>query len=543
MDITTVQTTPYLDQKTGTSGLRKKVSVFRQPNYVENFVQSVLDSLEEIEGKTLVIGGDGRYFNDKAIQSILKMAIANQFGRIIVGQNGLLSTPATSHVIVKYGAIGGFILSASHNPGGPNGDFGIKYDNEHGGPASEEMMMRFYERTKTLDHYWTVKIPNIDLSQIGEQTFGNTVIQVISSVDDYTAYMQQIFDFSEIKALFQDGFKMVFDAMNAATGPYAVHIFEEILGAKKGSVIHATPLPDFGGLHPEPNLTHAHQLVELMYSKNAPDFAAASDGDGDRYMILGKSFFLNPSDSLALLTQYLDKIPFYHGKMTGVARSMPTSFAADSVAKSMGISLYQTPTGWKYFGNLLTAGKVALCGEESFGAGSFHLQEKDGIWAVLCWLTILAKTRKTVAQITQSMWRRHGRVFARLENYEDLEKSAGDALIQNLTDKIKTLTGTQVSGRTITQASVFNYTDPITGEVAKNQALCIELDDCARIVVRLSGTGSNGATLRVYLNEKVSDPALFNQEVGTVLASLSDISRDILEIKRLTGAEKPSMIT
>jgi len=543
MDIVSVKTEPYEGQSLGTSGLRKKVSVVKQPRYIENFVQSVFDCLDGFEGKTLVIGGDGRYYNDRAIQTILKLAIANQFGRIIVGQNGLLSTPATSHVIVKYGAIGGFILSASHNPGGPSGDFGIKFDNEYGAPAPQEMTNRFSERARVIDHYWTVDIPDIDLSEIGEQRFNSTVVQVISTTEDYIAYMQEIFDFKALKKLFDDGFTITYDAMNAITGPYAVRIFEDILGAAKGSVVNAKPLPDFGGLHPEPNLTYAKNLVDHMYSDNAPDFGAASDGDGDRYMILGKSFFVSPSDSLAILAQYLDSIPFYQGKMTGVARSMPTSFAVDDVAKEKDFPVYQTPTGWKYFGNLLTAGRIALCGEESFGAGSFHLLEKDGIWAILCWLSILAKTGKTVETIVRELWEKYGRVFTVLESYDISNKEDANRLMASLSERLPTLMGTEVGGKKITEAGIFSYTDPVTGEKTDNQGICIYFGTNSRLVYRLSGTGSTGATLRVYLNKRVSDKELWQDISYNVLKNLSNISRELCELKHLTGVEKPSMIT
>lgn len=543
MEITAVKTTPYQDQIPGTSGLRKKVSVVKQKYYVENFVQAVFDCLDGFEGKTLVVGGDGRYYNDHAVQSILKLAIANQCGRVIVGQNGLLSTPASSHIIVKYQAVGGFILSASHNPGGPNGDFGIKYDNEHGAPAPREMTDRFAARTKTIDHFWSVDIPDIDLSVIGEQVFGQTTIQVIDPVDDYVAYMRQIFDFKKIQSLFDRGFTMVYDAMNAVTGPYAVRIFEDIFGQPKGTVRHAVPLPDFGGLHPEPNLTHAHDLVNLMYTDNAPDFAAASDGDGDRYMILGRSFFLNPSDSLAVLTKYLKSIPYYATKMTGVARSMPTSFAADFVAAAEGIALYQTPTGWKFFGNLLTAKKIALCGEESFGAGSCHLQEKDGIWAILCWLNILAQTHKNVEEITTDMWKKHGRVFAMLQSYEGIDKQAADTLMSDLKTRLNTLSGMVFKGQKITAATSFAYTDPVTQELTDNQGICLSFGPDARIVFRLSGTGSSGATLRVYLNKRVQDATLFTHTPSDILSDLADISRDVCHLKQLTGFEQPNMIT
>lgn len=543
MDITAIKTEPYLDQTMGTSGLRKKTAVVRQSRYIENFTQAIFDSLEGFAGKTLIIGGDGRFYNDKALQTILKIAAANQFGRIIVGQNGLLSTPATSHIIVKYGAIGGIILSASHNPGGPDGDFGIKFNTENGAPAPQSVTDKITARAHTIDRYWTMNIPDIDLSEIGEQTFGNTVIEVIDPVADYAAYMQEIFDFSAIKTLFTNGFTMIYDAMNAVTGPYAKRIFEGLLGAPAGTVIHGTPLPDFGGLHPEPNLTYAKHLVDMMYADSAPDFAAASDGDGDRYMILGRSFFLNPCDSLAILTQYLDSIPFYHGRLTGVARSMPTSFAADAVARDKHIACYQTPTGWKFFGSLLDAGKITLCGEESFGAGSCHLREKDGIWAILAWLSILAQTGKTVAEITHALWQQYGRVFAMQQSYEGLDATDANTLMEKLRESLPTLTGTTVNGRTITDATEFTYTDPVTGDTATGQGICLSFGSDARIVYRLSGTGSSGATLRVYLNERTTDATRFSQSPATAMADLADISRQIANLKKHTGRETPTTIT
>ena len=399
MDIFAVSTQPYSDQNFGTSGLRKKVSVFQQEHYVENAVQSIFDCLSDFEGKTLIIGGDGRYYNSHVIQIIIKMAIANQFGHIIVGQNGLLSTPAVSHLIQKRKAFGALILTASHNPGGKEGDFGIKYNISTGAPAPASLGDAFSERCKKIDRYWMVQTPDIDLSKQSEQTIGSTLIDVIDPVIDYASYIQEIFDFEAIKTLFQKGFKFTFDAMNAVTGPYAKYIFEDLLGAPKGSVIHGIPLPDFGGLHPEPNLVYAKDLVDLAYSKNAPDLCAASDGDGDRYMILGKSFFVNPADSLAILAQFMEKIPFYKDRFYGAARSMPTASALDEICQSFKKPCYQTPTGWKFFGSLLENKKISLCGEESFGAGSFHVMEKDGIWAILFWLNILAITKKTPEKI------------------------------------------------------------------------------------------------------------------------------------------------
>lgn len=543
MNITAVKTKPFSDQKTGTSGLRKKVSVFRQSGYIENFVQSVFDCLEGFEGKTLVIGGDGRYYNDKAIQTIIKMALANQFGRIVVGQNGILSTPAASHLINKYEAFGGLILSASHNPGGPDGDFGIKFNNSAGGSAPETLMQKIADRTKVIDRYWMVDMPDIDLSEIGTQTIGTMTIEVVDSVNDYVDYMQEIFDFDLLKAYFKKGIKFVFDSMNAVTGPYAKRIFEKILGASEGSVIHDTPLPDFGGLHPEPNLVYAKHLVDMAYSENGPEFAAASDGDGDRYMILGRSFFVNPSDSLAILADYLEEIPYYKGRLSGVARSMPTSTALDAVAQAKNLPYYATPTGWKYFGSLLDHNKIALCGEESFGAGSSHLREKDGIWAVLAWLSILAKTGKTVEQITQEHWQKYGRVYCSAHNYEGLDTDDANAVMHHLTEQSKILTGQHFGNLTVEKAGLFTYIDPITQTSEELPVVEIHFNNQARIVARLSGTGSSGATLRVYYNKTVKDQNHLNDDVQEMLSDLISAFNQISNMKHFTGREVATVIT
>lgn len=543
MDVKAIKTTPFKDQKTGTSGLRKKVSVFRQSGYVENFVQSIFDCLEGFEGKTLIIGGDGRYYNDKAIQTIIKMAMANQFGRVIIGQNGILSTPAASHLINKYDAFGGLILSASHNPGGPDGDFGIKFNNTAGGSAPESLMQKIAERTKVIDRYWMVDTPDIDLSVVGTQTIGTTIIEIVDSVDDYAEYMQEIFDFDLLKSYFQKGFKFIFDAMNAVTGPYAKRIFEKMLGAKEGSVIHDTPTPDFGGLHPEPNLVYAKHVVDMAYSENGPDFAAASDGDGDRYMILGHKFFVNPSDSLAILADYLEEIPYYKGRMYGVARSMPTSTALDCVAKAKELPLYATPTGWKYFGSLLDNKKITLCGEESFGAGSFHLNEKDGIWAILAWLSILAKTGKSIEQITQEHWRKYGRVYCSTHNYEGLESDDANAVMHHLTEQTKTLSGQHFGNLTVEHAGLFTYTDPTTNVAEELPVVEINFVGGSRIVVRLSGTGSSGATMRVYYNKTVTDHTHLNDDVQATLSDLITTFNQISDLKRFTGQEVATVIT
>lgn len=542
MDICTVKTQPFDDQKCGTSGLRKKVSVFKQKNYMENFVQSLFDSLEGFEGKTLVIGGDGRYFNTQAIQSIIRIAVANQFGRLIIGQNGILSTPAASHLIVKRKAFGGIILSASHNPGGPDGDFGIKFDTAQGAPMPQSLSDKVSAKSKTIDHYWTCDMPDVDLSVIGEREIGSVVIEVVDPVADYASYMEQIFDFNKIRVLFQKGFTMTFDAMNAVTGPYAKRIFEELLGAPSGTVINGTPLPDFGGLHPEPNLTYAHKLVEKMYQPDATDFGAASDGDGDRYMILGRSFFVSPADSLAIIAQYLDTIPFYQGKVYGVARSMPTANAVDFVAKTLNIPVYATPTGWKFFSSLLETHKIALCGEESFGTGSSHLCEKDGLWAILCWLHILALTGKSPQELTEALWKQYGRVYNSTQSYEGLETAQANDMLAALEKRLPALVGEEYEGMKIIETGLFEYKDPVTGEEAHRQGYFIQFEK-ARIFMRLSGTGSSGATLRVYYMQHETTPDKLKENALTYLEPLVKICSAVLQIESFTGRTQPDVRT
>ena len=532
MDIFAVPTKPYLDQKFGTSGLRKKVSVFSQENYLENAVQSVFDCLDGFEGKTLIVGGDGRYYNNHAIQVIIKMAVANQFGHIIVGQNGLLSTPAVSHLIQKRKAFGALILTASHNPGGKEGDFGIKYNISTGAPAPSTLGNAFSNRCSTIDRYWMIKADDVDLSKQAEITIGSTLIEIIDPVTDYAKYMSKIFDFEAIKKLFKKGFKLTFDSMNAVTGPYAKYIFEDLLGAGKGSVIHAIPLPDFGGLHPEPNLVYAKDLVDLAYSEKAPDLCAASDGDGDRYMILGKSFFVNPADSLAVLAEYMEKIPFYKGKFYGAARSMPTAAAVDAVCQKLKKDCYQTPTGWKFFGSLLENKKIALCGEESFGAGSFHVMEKDGLWAVLFWLNILAITQKTPEKIVCDLWKKYGRIYARTYNYFTEEAGDVNHLLDSLTAKIPHLIGKKTGGFTILNTRLFNYIDPVSNEQTTGQGIIIDLSNHARIFVRPSGTNSSGATLKVYLSQKSNS---FDEQTENLLKPLERASQDLLQIRKYLG--------
>ena len=540
MDITAVKTTAYQDQKFGTSGLRRRVPVFMQKNYLHNVVQSIFDSVEGFEGKTLVVGGDGRYFNDKAVQIVLKIAAANGFGRVVVGKNGWLSTPALSHLITLKEAFGGIILTASHNPGGKDGDFGIKFDTSNGAPALLNLTNKITEHTKSINRYWWIDAPDIELGNTGERKIGDTIIEVIDPVEDYAAYMQKIFDFKAIKKLFASGFKFTFNAMNAITGPYAKYIFEELLGAKEGSVVNATPLPDFGGLHPDPNLVYAKALVDVMESEDAPDFGAASDGDGDRYMILGKHFFINPADSLAVLAEHLSTLPYYQNQFYGVARSMPTADAVDFVAKRKKMPLYATPTGWKFFGNLLQSKKITLCGEESFGASSNHVLEKDGLWAVLAWLNIMAITKKMPEELVRDLWSKDGRVYYERHNYENVDAAQAQLLMSSLEAQIASLAGQQFGCLTVEKAEVFSYKDPITKEQADHQGIIVWLSNQTRFVVRLSGTGTVGATLRLYFSRHEKN---FDEKPDEVLAPVILAATSILQIPKYLKVDAPTTIT
>ena len=537
--IQTISTKPFEGQKPGTSGLRKRVTVFQQPHYLENFVQSIFDVLEGFKGKTLVIGGDGRYYNAEAVQTVIRMAAANGFGRVLVGQGGLLSTPAASNIIRKYKAFGGIILSASHNPGGPEGDFGIKYNAENGGPAPEKITDAIYARTQQISVYRTVETPVVDLSRLGEVDVAGMKVEVIDPVADYADLMASLFDFEAIRDLFKSGFTMRFDAMSAITGPYAKKILEGMLGAAPGTVVNGTPLPDFGGHHPDPNLVHAKALYDLMMSPQAPDFGAASDGDGDRNLIIGKGIFVTPSDSLALLAANAHHAPAYAKGLAGIARSMPTSAAADRVAEKMGIPCFETPTGWKFFGNLLDAGKATLCGEESAGTGSNHVREKDGLWAVLLWLNILAKRRESVKAIVQAHWREYGRNFYARHDFEEVESEGANRLINQLRDRLPSLPGTQG----IAQADDFAYHDPVDGSNSANQGIRILFQDSSRIVYRLSGTGTAGATLRVYLERFEPDSAKHGVETQVALADLITFANSLADIPGFTGRTSPSVIT
>ena len=543
MKTNTVATTPYPDQKPGTSGLRKKVPVFRQENYAENFIQSVFDSLDGFAGKTLVIGGDGRFYNREVIGKAIRMAAANGFGKVIVGRDGILSTPAASNIIRKYGAFGGLVLSASHNPGGPNEDFGIKYNIGNGGPAPEKITDAIFARTQVIDRYLTADEAAPDLGRIGTASIGDMTVDVIDPVADYAALMETLFDFEAIRAMFASGFTMVFDAMHAVTGPYATDILEKRLGAPAGTARNAVPSEDFGGHHPDPNLVHAKELYELMMSADAPDFGAASDGDGDRNLIIGKGIFVTPSDSLALLAANAHLAPGYASGLKGIARSMPTSAAADRVAEKLGIGMYETPTGWKFFGNLLDAGMATICGEESAGTGSDHVREKDGLWAVLLWLNILAARREPVKSIVEAHWAQFGRNYYSRHDYESVDSDAANAMIDALRARLDGLAGTEVQGMRVEMADDFSYHDPVDGSVSSNQGIRVRFEGGSRVVFRLSGTGTSGATVRVYIERYEPDPALHGQDTQQALAPLIAAAEALAGIARHTGRERPTVIT
>jgi phosphoglucomutase len=535
-------TRPIAGQKPGTSGLRKKTKVFMAPQYLENFAQATFDAVGAL-GKIFVLGGDGRYFNDRAAQVILAMAAANGVARVIVGQGAILSTPAASHLIRLNKADGGIILSASHNPGGPEEDFGVKFNMPNGGPAPESVTEAIYSRTTTMAEYRIWEGQDIDLTQIGQHKMGDMVVDVVDPVADYAALMEGLFDFPAIRALFQRGFRMRMDSMNAVTGPYAVEILENRLGAAKGTVVNATPLPDFGGLHPDPNPTWAHALMAEMMGENAPDFGAASDGDGDRNMVVGRGIYISPSDSLAVLAANAHLAPAYAKGLAGVARSMPTSAAVDRVAAALGIACHETPTGWKFFGNLLDAGKVTLCGEESFGTGSDHVREKDGLWAVLLWLNILAVRGQSVAGIMADHWARFGRNYYSRHDYEAIETTRADAMMAALRASLPSLPGRQMAGLTVTAADDFSYEDPVDGAVSKGQGVRVMFEGGARFVMRLSGTGTEGATLRLYLERYAPGPLGLDLDPQEALAPVFAAAEAIAGIAGQTGRTAPDVVT
>ena len=536
-------TTPFDDQRPGTSGLRKKTTAFQKPRYVENFIQSIMDCLEGFEGATLVVGGDGRFFNREAIQIVLKIAIANGFGKILVGQGGILSTPAASNLIRRNSAFGGVILSASHNPGGPEGDFGIKYNVGNGGPAPEKLTEAVFASSKSITRYKIVTAPDIDLDVLGSVRLGLGEIEVIDPVHDYAELMQELFDFDKIRGLFRTGFRFRFDAMSAVTGPYAARIFVDRLGAPPDSILNGTPLPDFGGHHPDPNLINAKHLFDLAMSAGGPDLCAASDGDGDRNLIIGRGRFVTPSDSLAILAANAHLAPGYDRGIAGIARSMPTSRAADRVAARLGVALYETPTGWKFFGNLLDAGLATICGEESAGTGSNHVREKDGLWAILLWLNILAARGESVAAIVVKHWAEYGRNYYTRHDYEEVEADGANALMQALRDALPRLKGKLASGLDLTGADDFAYHDPVDGSDSEHQGIRLHFEDGSRIVYRLSGTGTSGATLRVYIERFEPDPARQNQDNEEALAGLITLSRECARIAHYTGRQAPTVIT
>ena len=543
MQVQTVSTQVFEDQRPGTSGLRKKVRVFQQAHYLENFVQSVFDSIGDFSGRTLVVGGDGRFYNRQAIQIIMRMAAANGFGKVLVGQGGILSTPAASCVIRKYEAYGGLILSASHNPAGPDEDFGIKYNIGNGGPAPEPVTEAIFARTENISKYYLLDTGEIALDEIGIQQLGEMQVEVIDAVADYADLMQSLFDFSAIRKLLAGDFSMAFDAMHAVTGPYAKAILEGMLGAPEGTVMNGVPLENFGGGHPDPNLTYAHELVDVMYAGDAPDFGAASDGDGDRNMILGNNFFVTPSDSLAVMAANADFVPGYARGISGIARSMPTSAAADRVAEVLGLDCFETPTGWKFFGNLMDAGRVTLCGEESFGTGSDHVREKDGLWAVLFWLNILAVRQQSVASVLKEHWQKFGRNFYSRHDYEAVDSAAAEQVLQNVRDQFLSLPGQELAGRLVQSCDDFAYTDPIDGSISKNQGVRILFADSSRIIFRLSGTGTSGATIRIYLESYEVDCSKHGLDAQDALANMIVAADIISGLRELTGREKPTVIT
>ena len=538
-----ITTQPIEGQKPGTSGLRKKTRIFMQPNYLENYVQSIFDGVGGIEKKTLVVGGDGRYFNNEAIDIILRMAAANGASQCIVGRDGILSTPAASHIIRKRKADGGLILSASHNPGGLEEDFGLKYNGPNGGPATETVTEKIFTQTLEIKSYKIIENSSADLKTIGSSEIAGMKVLIIDPIEEYADLMAELIDFKAISAMFQDGFRMCFDAMHAVTGPYAHEILEKRLGAPKGTVINGKPSPDFGCGHPDPNPVWAKELMDIMYGENAPDFGAASDGDGDRNMIVGRNFYVSPSDSLAVLADLAHFAPGYSKGLAGIARSMPTSAAADSVAKAKGIEIYETPTGWKFFGNLLDAGKATICGEESAGTGSNHVREKDGLWAVLMWLNILAVSKKSVSELMINHWKTYGRNYYCRHDYEAVDSDIANDLMNTLRDKLSSLKGRNEAGITVSSADEFSYDDPVDGSHSKNQGIRIFFEGGGRAVFRLSGTGTQGATIRVYLEQLETNPSSLQNNPHEALSNIAQAANILSELSLRTERNEPDVIT
>ena len=533
---------PFKDQKPGTAGLRKTVKVFSQKNYLENFIQAIFDSVPSLKGGVIVVGGDGRYYNDVAIQTILRMAAANGVGRVLVGENGLFSTPAVSATIRKYGAEGGIVLSASHNPGGKNGDFGIKFNGQNGGSAPEPVTNAIYERTLNLDRYYIEETEDIDITKQHVTFIGGMKVEIIDSISDYMEMMEELFDFQRISELFRHGMTFCFDAMHAVTGPYARAIFSK-LGVPAESILNATPLADFGGGHPDPNPVYAKELFAKMYSNNGPDFGAASDGDGDRNIVLGHKLYVSPSDSIAILAANAHLVPAYKDGIKGVARSMPTSCAVDLVAKDLGVPCFETPTGWKFFGNLLDDGQITLCGEESAGASSNHIREKDGLWAVLMWLNIVAMRGMSVSEIVHEHWKRYGRNYYSRHDYEAIDSHKAKTVMTGLKEKLASLHGQTFRGETVKLADSFTYLDKVDGSISENQGLRIIFESKNRIVLRVSGTGTVGATLRLYLEKYEPVSGNLFADLQENLSHLAEIANDITDLRRITGHNTPSTIS
>ncbi|MEY3124659.1 MAG: hypothetical protein RLZZ573_1179 [Pseudomonadota bacterium] len=539
----TLPSSPFAGQRPGTSGLRKKVAVFIQPLYLENFVQALFNVLPDATGQMLVLGGDGRYYNRVAVQTILRMAAAKGYARVLVGQGGILSTPAVSAVIRRYGASGGIVLSASHNPGGPDGDFGIKYNVANGGPAPERLTDAVYAESGLISAIHTCNTPDLPLDALGDHQIEGSLVTVIDPVADYADLMRGLFDFDAIRGLFASGFRLRFDGMCAVGGPYAKALLEGELGAPAGTVVNAEPLEDFGGLHPDPNPVNAEDLIAHMFAADAPDMGAASDGDADRNMVVGRGFVVSPSDSLAVLAAHATRVPGYRAGLAGVARSMPTSTAVDRVAKSLGIPCFETPTGWKFFGNLMDSGQVTLCGEESYGTGSSHVREKDGLWAILFWLNLIAVTGESVESLVRALWRTHGRCVYSRHDYEAIPSERADALMHDLRAALPGLRGTHLSGQEVVLADDFSYVDPVDGSVSQKQGVRIGLADGSRVVFRLSGTGTEGATLRIYLERHAPDPASHDVPLQQALAPLCELAERVAHVRLHTGMDQPSVMT